>query len=995
MTKQQTKRGVVILLSLVALLLVLALPVQAVKYANHNNPKILLFFEENVTIKKTAIDGTNVLFTPIKPGNYTGFYFQSTLTAEKTYYLFVNATGIDNTGYMENFTEAIILDKTSPSLVSSYPIEQSTVFVENGALSIRLAFSEKAKPVKYTFKAANGSNISLAFSTQGYLYNHTATATVSNGGYSLNLLVEDEAGNNKTVLLSFTVVKALDITLIKPKDGASNKTNIDFSVSTNRYATCKYYLNTNNDKTLSTLTESYFTDLTSSASSTVHSVGFWVKDGSEASVFVQCKGGIGTVNLTKREEFKVYVDTTPPVIAVQASDITQPPFVSNVYINSDDPVICRFSAQNTKFDSMDKIGATGIESYVNEYQITNGVADKKSYTYYIGCKNKAGSVVYSSASFVVDTSLSVAINILQPKESYYSSTRFPIKVLTNMDANCSYSIKNTTAYTQSGTFGTVGKNHTSDSITFSQGKNTLYVKCTAERYGSAPVNIIKDKKFYVDTSSPVNFSISLISPKLVDGKTYVSDSFTVNATASDPESGIDYYLFEINSTDSKNYSTGWINVSSLPKAISHDAKGKSLKINDMTKYGIYAVAVNKAGLVTEQQHLYFFIDRSLKPASCKNGLLDKNESDIDCGGSCGLCGDGKSCGINTDCSSTQCKNKLCTAPTCFDGLKNGDETDADCGGLCNKCYDTMLCKTGNDCLSTACSATGQCISANQFKCTNGLKEDSEADIDCGGSCSNKCINGKKCLINDDCLSTNCKDNLCKVPAPIVVEPEKPVCDDPGDFNCNGIPNAWESAHGLDPNDPTSGDQLNKDGITYYEQYMNEINKKPPEPGSSKTIYIILLIVLIIIALLVGFYFLQGKELKIAGKTFRIPVVYKFSKKTFPFIFGKQPEQRSYYTPMSQLPSRQQIPGRPYPQQRPVQQTPQRPMQQPSPQRPMQQPSPQRPVQQTPQLPMQQPSKQYLQQQYPPNYQSKSAEYLKKKEKEREDALGNFDDPKIK
>jgi hypothetical protein len=41
-----------------------------------------------------------------------------------------------------------------------------------------------------------------------------------------------------------------------------------------------------------------------------------------------------------------------------------------------------------------------------------------------------------------------------------------------------------------------------------------------------------------------------------------------------------------------------------------------------------------------------------------------------------------------------------------------------------------------------------------------------------------------------------------------------------DSDHDGIPDAWEIAHGLDPNDPSDGPKLNRDGYTNLEHYLN-------------------------------------------------------------------------------------------------------------------------------------------------------------------------------
>ncbi len=40
-------------------------------------------------------------------------------------------------------------------------------------------------------------------------------------------------------------------------------------------------------------------------------------------------------------------------------------------------------------------------------------------------------------------------------------------------------------------------------------------------------------------------------------------------------------------------------------------------------------------------------------------------------------------------------------------------------------------------------------------CQDGVKNNTETDIDCGGSCPTKCAEGQSCLANEDCTSGNC------------------------------------------------------------------------------------------------------------------------------------------------------------------------------------------------------------------------------------------------
>ncbi len=101
-----------------------------------------------------------------------------------------------------------------------------------------------------------------------------------------------------------------------------------------------------------------------------------------------------------------------------------------------------------------------------------------------------------------------------------------------------------------------------------------------------------------------------------------------------------------------------------------------------------------------------------KPAvSCSDGIKNGDEADIDCGGSCSACPNGKSCSFtNTNCQSTYCNpNNICSVPSCTDGWRNGNEAGIDCGGSCSACP-TAECENpsgGDELTANAPSGVGQ------------------------------------------------------------------------------------------------------------------------------------------------------------------------------------------------------------------------------------------------------------------------------------------------
>lgn len=131
------------------------------------------------------------------------------------------------------------------------------------------------------------------------------------------------------------------------------------------------------------------------------------------------------------------------------------------------------------------------------------------------------------------------------------------------------------------------------------------------------------------------------------------------------------------------------------------------------------------------------------PAHCSDGQTNDGETDVDCGGTCvtdagnagsaKVCGNGSVCAGNDDCSSKNCVNNRCAALSC--DPKN-DTCPKDNNGKCD-------------------AASGLCIS-----CADAAKNGTETDVDCGGSCPQKCAAGKACASGTDCEKGVCENSIC-------------------------------------------------------------------------------------------------------------------------------------------------------------------------------------------------------------------------------------------
>lgn len=89
--------------------------------------------------------------------------------------------------------------------------------------------------------------------------------------------------------------------------------------------------------------------------------------------------------------------------------------------------------------------------------------------------------------------------------------------------------------------------------------------------------------------------------------------------------------------------------------------------------------------------------------------------------------------------------------TCFDRVLDGNETDVDCGGSCRTCSPGATCEAASDCISAACDS-GQCRATT---CGDGARDAFETDVDCGGNCGATCDLGARCFGSADCASGNC------------------------------------------------------------------------------------------------------------------------------------------------------------------------------------------------------------------------------------------------
>ncbi len=146
--------------------------------------------------------------------------------------------------------------------------------------------------------------------------------------------------------------------------------------------------------------------------------------------------------------------------------------------------------------------------------------------------------------------------------------------------------------------------------------------------------------------------------------------------------------------------------------------------------------------------------------TCTDAFDNGDETDIDCGGeTCPQCGEGKGCDGNRDCTTGVCDDAIFKAPaaSCSNNEKDPDESDIDCGVSCPGCPTGKVCRDHGDCLSDTC-VFGICRDPS---CTDGLANQDETDVDCGGATCDKCPDENRCRGLSDCASNTCIGGVCK------------------------------------------------------------------------------------------------------------------------------------------------------------------------------------------------------------------------------------------
>ncbi len=613
---------------------------------------------------------------------------------------------------------------------------------------------------------------------------YTAKADKISGGK--NTIIVDALGYNALNIYKessfFVSITKPGIRLTKPDFGVTAYSIFNTSIETQLSAKCAYVFDA---PTAPSSTDFEFFKQMEGTGTMHTSSGLSINYGDPNAhpLHVYCNFedyGFGIIQRT----FNLTLDPDPPIIKKSFAEPSviaeqyypdREIYVTTLKTQLNKPGFCKYSASISNFANMEGLFPGYDIAPKESLGADVNVTEKKTHDYWIVCKGKNQLLSKpEKVSFTID--LAQKLNVSSSTPQGFATTNFTIGVVANKRVFCYFGEQEddttkcmgacTSSYTQS------------QKITVSApGPYTYFVKCahvTGEQSDVIEIPVI------IDTSPPtmdyVKDDGSITEDPAI---TWSQSKIRVAVNAKDEESGISHYLITLkgqtdNKIEFKDYVSDITNGEYF--YIRLKPNGEPFRLRNDNSYKFVVKAVNRVGLESEiMESDGVRVDTSQEPGPCGDGELSQNETDMDCGGECDGCPENRKCGIDGDCATNYCQDKLCKVASCEDGYKNGLESDVDCGGqTCNQCEKDMRCIQHADCKTEYCDIQQEiCVDAPP--CADKLLTTGETDIDCGGPC-------EKCKEDQNCAEkTDCSEELYCTP-----DTKKCSSEIPGDEDHDGI-----------------------------------------------------------------------------------------------------------------------------------------------------------------------------------------------------------------
>jgi hypothetical protein len=621
-----------------------------------------------------------------------------------------------------------------------------------------------------------------------------------------------------------SVQRNLTITLVAPPDGVTESITTPFTVRTDKAAECRYDLRSSAITTAAGFDTMIAFSSVSQGQTQYSLADFYAETGTtpqaDNTVFVAVTCRVGS-------------EYTPSVFAVNYRKKGSTLFFDPIIVNDPNKPIAYITvrANQDVWCSLDGSALAGPKREENFNRTVSGQYSEPggtgitNRTVTICCENRVGLQTCLPQQIIFRYFDRADITVTSPAAS--KTTSYQLTFTTNKLATCTARSGGPTGALRTLTPGstTAGNAFSSAPITLANGKNDFFIECRST------VGTLSNKTFSVsvDNVKPVVRDID------TQGKTCDLDDvrFSINATDPEPSSGIVMYQYALYNGTSSTYLAEPTNTTD-PQNI----RVRHLKLANGQIVRISIVAWDGAGnpsaayqenvKATDESDVS--CDRTapdIVVLTVKNGT--RTDAVVSCydegsgctttfryelravseGGACTVTNSSQTKSYNQpipvskesflcylgldkagneergikrvvlDATSTPFDPPIVLNGSCTDGVKNQGESDIDCGGYaCGTLLKPPLkCDAGKKCVGASDCASGVCTAGvcGGNSCSNGVKDGSESDIDCGGTCG-ACSDGKMCLAQTDCeRGTRCTNGFCLV-LPEANEPAQPTTE---------------------------------------------------------------------------------------------------------------------------------------------------------------------------------------------------------------------------
>ena len=585
---------------------------------------------------------------------------------------------------------------------------------------------------------------------------YNVTKPLFNQNYTLKTTVKDLLNNAGDESIEFTVdCPVMGINIIEPKYGCSNSSEFDVVIESDEASDCWYNFNlgSNRDDSLFLLNKPTNYDFNETPSRLLHekinfTENYNFGEGRITSLYTTCKKDSDYSYHFKY--FNLMWDNTYPDITYNFDNTTvlvEDPNNLKFDISAtsnEDHIACEIQKvmdDNNTYTELynvfnETINLTAPLTYekVNtktlNYDFTD--YDPHVYKYNIRCRNRA-QLFDDVQELNILVKLSTDFDIIKHSPLQYTKTPVNFDFETTIETrNCSITDKDNTS-----NHDYLTKNDkTSYSLQkpFSDDEYNYEVECESEK-----TTVSKDFSFIVDNIGPTNLSID------IDDYTCSLSGFSFDLDAEDSLSGIDYYNYSIynSSNDLLEEDT--------------DTNGEIDFNEDLIENMTYTIkfkAYDNAGNPSSQHSGTTKAKPSDAPM-CDNEDPNLHLHRVDEVGVTYInitCTDNIGCDPSKFYLSLKQVSESCTYTNLSNYVFGETITLTEDKKVCVKVYDYI----GNSDILTDLVIIQQ---EAPLHCENGVKDEDETDIDCGGSCPS-CGSGDDCINDTDCESEWCNNGVC-------------------------------------------------------------------------------------------------------------------------------------------------------------------------------------------------------------------------------------------